>query len=154
MLCLLALILLRPKSEFDKEASKQDLWLSLLPKKRWALLATFFFIGVYIGLFQIGVGLIVLYALGHLIRLDLIRANCIKLFFVWSMNIVAVIVFILTDIKIAWVAGIACFLGQMTGAWIGGWIALEKGEGWIKVILTVSILLSSAKLLGLFDLIW
>jgi len=90
----------------------------------------------------------ILVALSYIVRIDLVRGNYIKLYFILVTNIVAVAVFLLSGLSVLWLVGGALFLGQVAGAMIGSWVALTKGETWIKAILVVCILLSSAKLLG------
>ena len=151
MLLLLALILFKPKPHLLKEGESRDAW-GLLSGERKVLTAfVFFLIGVYMGLLQAGSGILILVALGYLMRLDLVRGNYIKLVFILVLNFLALAVFIKNDLGIDWIAGVVLFAGQVLGAYIGSWVALKKGEGWIKVILAVSIVLSSAKLLGWLD---
>jgi len=91
----------------------------------------------------------ILVALGYLVRMDLVRGNYVKLLFILILTAGALLTFILNGLRIEWLAGLFLSLGQMTGAYVGSWVAIRKGEKWILVILPVAILLSSAKLLGL-----
>lgn len=154
MLALLALILLKPKPKLLKESDGTDAWGILSPQKKVTTFLVIFAIGVYMGFLQAGAGIMVLVALGYLMRLDLVRGNYIKLVLILVLNVLAFSVFLWGGLNIAWIAGFVMFAGQMGGAYIGSWVALEKGEGWIKAILVVSIILSSAKLLGILDWAW
>ena len=151
MLVLLVLILKKPKAKLVKEGeAPEDAWSPLSSNKKAGLLFAFFWLGVYAGFIQAGMGIMVLVVLGYFLQMDLVRGNYIKLVVILGLTFVALGTFMLQGVAIAWVAGIATSLGQVTGAAIGSWVALKKGEGAIKVILTVAILVSSAKLLGLF----
>lgn len=154
MLLLLALIIFKPKPKFLKEgASGLEAWGALLFKNKFTIMVTFFVIGVYMGFLQAGSGIMILVALGWLMRLDLVRGNYIKLVFILVLNLLAFGIFLKNDLNISWLAGGMMFLGQVCGAYVGSWVALKKGEKWIMVILTVCIVASSAKLLGLIDLV-
>jgi uncharacterized membrane protein YfcA len=93
----------------------------------------------------------ILVALGYLVEMDLVRGNYVKLVFILGLMIVALATFMLSGVDIEWVAGIAVTAGQIVGAYIGSWVAIKKGERWIVIILTVAIVMSSAKLLGLLE---
>lgn len=153
MLVLLAMILSRPRPRLLKNGVPEDAWSPLSPRSKIATLTAFFFLGIYAGFLQAGVGIMILVALGYLVRMDLVRGNYVKLVFVFVLNLAALATFLAGGIEIEWVAGIAITAGQALGAALGSWIAIRKGERWILWILTVAIVLSSAKLLGLFELL-
>lgn len=151
MLGLLLLVLFKPKPKLlkDTEGVVDPLRGAPLGKRMW-LGVTIFVIAVYMGFLQAGGGIMVLVALGWFLRMDLVLGNYVKLFMILCTNVLSFGVFLFNGTPIYWVAGIMVFAGQISGAYMGSWIALEKGEGWMKAILAVSILASSAKLLGLF----
>lgn len=148
---LLILILKKPKPKLVKEGAPENAWSGLTRGRKWAVMATFFVLGIYSGFLQAGVGIMILVALGYLVEMDLVRGNYVKLVFTLGLMFVALATFYLSGVKIEWVAGLAVTAGQVTGAYIGVWVAIEKGERWIIVILIVAVLLSSAKLLGILD---
>lgn len=151
MLALLPLILLKPKPRLSKGEGTADAWSPLSFRGKGAVLAAFFFLGVYAGFLQAGVGIMILIALGYLVRMDLVRGNYVKLVFILVQNLIALLTFIHSSVEIYWIAGLFLTAGQMSGAWVGSWVAIKKGEKWILVILTAAIILSSAKLLGWLD---
>jgi uncharacterized membrane protein YfcA len=153
MLGLLALMLARPKPHLTKNGAPEDAWTPLSTKGRVSLLASFFVLGVYAGFIQAGMGIMVLLVLGYFLRMDLVRGNYIKLVVILGLSFIALGTFLLSEVRIDWLAGIACALGQVVGAWIGAWIATRGGERWIVIIMAVVILFSSAKLLGLLALL-
>jgi len=154
MLFLLVLIIKKPKPKLLKDdEGDSKLWDKLGSGKRIGLFVCFFVLGVYAGFIQAGMGVMVLLVFSYFLRLDLVRANYIKLVVILGLTFVAIATFMLSGVRIDWVAGIAMGAGQMVGASIGSWVAIKKGETWIKRLMIVAILLSSGKLLGVFDLI-
>ncbi len=151
MLGLLVLVLTKPKPHLLEEGGPVDAWLTLSAEKKWTAVIVFFLLGVYSGFLQAGVGIMILVALGYLVRLDLVRGNYIKLVFTLGLNLIAFGIFVMGGLRIEWLAGIVITAGQSAGALAGSWVAIRKGECWILAILTISILASSAKLLGFFD---
>ena len=148
MLALLALILARPKS-LPRDGPPINPWLTMTARHKGISLVLFAGIGFYMGFLQAGAGIMILAALGWLMRLDLVRGNYIKLVLTLVVNMLALVIFSMSSLKIDWYAGIAIFIGQIGGAFIGSWVALHRGEKWITAILTICILASSSELLGL-----
>ncbi len=151
MLILLVPLLRKPKSGLREEGAIENLWTRLSRRKKQQTLDSFFLIGVYAGFIQAGAGIVILVALGQILHMNLVRANYVKLVFILVLNILALSIFIFSGLYVDWIAGIFLFIGQMVGAYAGSWVALKKGENWIKVILVVSIVASSIKLLGIWD---
>jgi len=149
MLVLLGLILKKPKPRLLQDEARENAWSPLTAGRKILVLIVFFLLGIYAGFLQAGVGIMILVALGYLVRMDLVRGNYVKLLFILILTAGALLTFILNGLRIEWLAGLFLSLGQMTGAYVGSWVAIRKGEKWILVILPVAILLSSAKLLGL-----
>ncbi len=152
MLGLLVLILKKPKPRLlGPGETPEDAWEPLGFKQKASVLTAFFFLGAYGGFLQAGVGIMILTTLGYLMRLDLVRGNYVKLLVILGVTAISIVTFLLSGVQMAWLAGILLGVGQIIGAVIGSWVAIEKGEKWIMVILVVMILVSSAKLLGLID---
>lgn len=147
---LLPLLLWKPKSRPVDEAAPRDAWRTLSSGERWTTLLAFFFIGAYSGFLQAGVGVVILATLSWTVRLDLVRGNYVKLVVILATMIVSLATFLWSGVEVVWTAGLAIGVGQVIGALGGSWVAIRKGESWIKAILVVAILLSSAKLLGVF----
>ncbi len=81
----------------------------------WALLL-FFFIGVYGGFIQAGVGVFLLAAMVLGLGYSLVHANAIKLMIVLSVTLVALAVFLITPDLIDWPLGLLMVVGQSIGA--------------------------------------
>ena len=150
MLPLLVLILARPKPKAPAEGGASGRWSSLGRVRQAGLLVSFFFLGIYGGFIQAGIGIMIIIVLSYAARLDLVRSNYVKLAFILVQQIFAFGVFLTERMAIDWWAGVTLVAGQSLGAYWGSWVALKVGERWIMVILVVSILLSSGKLLKLY----
>jgi uncharacterized membrane protein YfcA len=106
-------------------------------------------IGAWGGFIQVGVGFLYLAFFTGLHRMDLVRANLLKVFFVLGYSVLALALFLLSG-QVSLGYGLVLAVGNMAGGWVGARLAVEKGEGWIRVVLVVAVLASAAKLLGLF----
>jgi uncharacterized membrane protein YfcA len=153
MIVLLVLIVKAPRPHLLDNGAPEDAWSGLDRGRRVAVLGVFFLLGIYAGFLQAGVGIMILLSLGYLVRLDLIRGNYIKLLFTLVHNAIALGVFLLQGVDVAWVAGGVLTLGQALGAVGGAWIVIHKGDRWIRIVMVVTVLASSAKLLGITDLV-
>lgn len=149
ILALLPLLILRPKPRLLKDGAPEDPWAGLSNGQRAGLLATFFVLGVYAGFIQAGMGIMCLLVLGWFLRMDLVRGNYIKLVVTLGPQLLALITFATKGVAIDLAAGALMAGGQMLGGRIGTEIAIRKGENVIVALLAVSIVLSSAELLGL-----
>ena len=109
-------------------------------------MVVFFFIGIYGGFIQAGVGLLVITALRLLTGIDLVRTNAIKVLVIFFYTIVALGIFI-SEGHVNWILGFTLAAGNATGAWIGSHWAVEKGDKWIKVVLVVAVLVFATNLM-------
>ncbi len=153
LLCLLVPILKKRKTAPSKGAASNDAWSVLSPKRKVGAIVSFFFLGAYAGFLQAGVGVMILATLGWVARLDLVKGNYIKLNVVLGTVVVSLCTFLVSGVAVLWIAGLVVGIGQMIGAVAGSWVAIRKGEVWIRWILIVSIVGSSAKLLGVLELV-
>lgn len=110
-----------------------------------AILLSFFFVGVYGGFVQAGVGFIIITAL--LVHgLDLVKINAVKVIVVFFYTFIALGVFIAHG-QVDWALGIALAVGNSLGGWIGPKLAVDKGHDWIKKVVTLTVLIFALKLL-------
>lgn len=138
------MILLKPERWLKEKAGKID------GKPRFWPIVIFFFIGIYGGFIQAGVGFFLLAGLVLGVGVDLLKANALKVFIVLAYTSVALLIFFindLVDIKM----GLILAVGNMIGAWIGTRSAVTGGPKFIRVILLVAICISALKLLGVVD---
>ena len=108
----------------------------------------FFFIGIYGGFIQAGVGLLIITALRLLTGMDLVQTNAIKVFVIFFYTVVALGIFIHGD-KVNWYLGPTLAVGNACGAWLGSHWAVEKGEKWIKVMLIIAVIAFAIRLVWL-----
>ncbi|MDE0424077.1 MAG: sulfite exporter TauE/SafE family protein [Candidatus Poribacteria bacterium] len=108
----------------------------------------FFFIGIYGGFIQAGVGLLVITALRLLTGMDLVRTNAIKVFVIFFYTVIALGIFI-SQGKVNWYLGPTLAVGNACGAWLGSHWAVEKGDKWIKVMLIVAVIAFAIRLVWL-----
>ncbi|WP_159517027.1 sulfite exporter TauE/SafE family protein [Sunxiuqinia indica] len=106
----------------------------------------FFFIGMYGGFIQLGVGFLLLGGLVLGCGYDLVKANAIKLFIVLVYTIFAIVIFIFHD-QIDWLSGLMLACGNMLGAWIGVKFTMKGGAKLVRYVLIVVLALITVKLL-------
>ena len=100
---------------------------------------TFFFVGIYGGFIQVGIGFIMIAALTHINHFSLVKTNSAKVFIALVYMISAIVVFIIED-KINWTYGIVLAIGNSAGAWFGSRWSVDRGDVWIKRVLVVMVI--------------
>lgn len=105
----------------------------------WSMIAGFFFMGLYGGFLQAGVGFLAL-ALTTVAGLDLVRGNAVKVFTVMLLTTLSLLVFAGTG-NVDWPAGVALGLGNVLGAIVGVRVAVLKGHKWLEHVVTVTIVI-------------
>jgi len=111
----------------------------------WLVKLGFFFVGVYGGFIQAGIGFLVL-ALTTLAGFDLVRGNAIKVLAILLQTLVALAVF-LTAGQVRWTEGFVLALGSVLGSLLGVRLAVLKGHRWLRVVVTVSMVVFALRLL-------
>lgn len=111
-----------------------------------ALMTVFFFVGIYSGFIQAGVGIIIIAVLTTISGLNLIETNSHKVFIIGIVSILSLTVFAFHN-KISWSVGIAMAAGNGFGGWIGSQIAVAKGEIFIRIVLVCVVTIMAIKLL-------
>jgi uncharacterized protein len=143
MILVLAVTLWNPNRKAFSAAGEMG------PFRKTALGVVFFGIGAYAGFIQAGVGFFMIATLSLLAGIDLVRANAQKIFISIIFTLVALILFYANS-KIHWGIGAILAAGQGIGGWLGGHLAIQKGEKWIRMILAVTVVLMALKLAGIF----
>lgn len=124
----------------------------LMKKKvSWIQVIIFFAIGIYGGMFQVGVGYFLLSALVLGAGLDLVRANAVKVWIVLLYTIFALGVFVMND-AVDWKFGLVHAIGNIIGAYVASHMAINKGVVFVKWVIIIVIVITSAQLLGIYDL--
>ncbi len=146
MALMLVVIIVKPKQwlvgKLETIGSKVNIWHIIL----------FFFIGIYGGFIQAGVGIFLLSGLVLGIGYNVVRANAVKVGIILFFTVFALGVFIYNG-QVDFILGFILAIGNMIGAWLGAKVAVDKGTVWIRRLLIVIVIVSASNLLGLFDLI-
>jgi uncharacterized membrane protein YfcA len=103
-------------------------------------------VGFYGGMVQAGMGYVILAGLTLALGLRLSDANVMKVLLVFAYTPLALGVFIWSDM-VHWQFGILLSIGQALGGWLGASHALRRGEGFVRALLAVVVLLTATKLL-------
>ncbi|MBM3789603.1 MAG: sulfite exporter TauE/SafE family protein, partial [Acidobacteria bacterium] len=106
----------------------------------------FFFLGIYGGFIQAGIGFLILAALSLIKNYDLVTANAVKVYVVLLYTVVAIVAFVVAG-KVDWPLGLVLAAGNAAGGWMGGHFAVLKGSKAIRWVLLACVVAFSIKLL-------
>jgi len=135
-------ILMKPSrwlNSSEKVQAKPGLWQIII----------FFFIGMYGGFIQAGVGFFLLAGLVLGAGFDLVKANAVKVFIVLVYTAFALMVFIMND-QVNYTVGLVLAVGNMAGAFVAARYAVRLGAKFVRYILLATLVVASAKMFGLF----
>ncbi|WP_297797615.1 sulfite exporter TauE/SafE family protein [uncultured Eudoraea sp.] len=117
----------------------------LTGKYLWVGIIAFFFIGIYGGFINAGIGFVILLFLHYVNHMTLVRANATKVAVVFIYTLSALAVFIYND-KVLWEVGLVLAIGNGAGAWLSSRISVGKGDGYVKMFLIFMVILMAVKL--------
>ena len=103
-------------------------------------------VGFYGGFIQAGVGFFLMAVLYRVVGLDLIRVNAYKVFIVGIYTIVALAIFASKG-QVLWLTGAILAVGTSIGGWVGVHFTIKRGEGLIRIILTVVLVVIAIRLI-------
>lgn len=112
----------------------------------------FFFIGLYGGFIQAGVGFFLLSGLVLGSGFDLVKANAIKAFIILLYTLFALGIFILNK-QVDYKIGFILAAGNMIGAYIAANFAVSWGAKFVRYILLAVIIFASFKFLGVYEML-
>ena len=139
MIAVLVFMLLDPMKRLRRAEQ------SMTPVRLVVLVISFFFVGIYGGFVQAGVGFLIITAL--LVHgLDLVRINAVKVLVIFAFTVVALGVFIFHG-QVDYVLGLSLAAGNSLGGWIAAHLAVKKGHDWIRHFVTVTVLVFALRLL-------
>jgi hypothetical protein len=139
MVAVVLIIIFKPKislEEFSERVQGKYLWIGLI---------AFFFIGIYGGFINAGIGFIILLFLHYVNHLSLVRANATKVAVVLMYTLAALAVFVFND-KVIWKVGLVLAIGNGLGAWVSSRISVDRGDGFIKAFLIIMVIAMAIKL--------
>ncbi len=119
-------------------------------KRTVFLVILFFFIGMYGGFIQAGVGFFLLAGLVLGAGADLVKANALKVFIILLYTPLALAFFMYYH-QVNYMFGLVLAVGNMAGAWLGTRVAVSWAPKFVRIILLLALIFSAAKLLGAFD---
>lgn len=139
MIIVLIFILFQPHKRWLKGE------IALTARRKWLAGLLFFFIGIYGGFIQAGVGFIIIAGLALITGMSLAKINSLKVFVIGLYTISSLAVFVFQH-HVNWTYGLSMAVGNSFGAWLGSNIAVSKGDGFIRIVLAVSVVAMAAKL--------
>ncbi|WP_108807485.1 sulfite exporter TauE/SafE family protein [Aquimarina spinulae] len=130
---------------FKPKVNLQDVVERTQGKHLWISILAFFFIGVYGGFIQAGVGIFILLALTSINYLNLVTSNAVKVLVVFIYTIGALAIFVYNN-QIDYLYGLVLATGNATGGWIASRWSVKKGDGLVKVFLIIMVIAMAIKL--------
>ena len=108
-------------------------------------LFAFFFIGIYGGFINAGIGFIIMLFLNIFNRMNLIRVNAAKVGVAFIYTIGALTTFAISG-NVNWLYGLILALGTSVGAWTASRSSVDRGEGFIKLVMILMVVFMALKL--------
>lgn len=139
MLVILTVMVVNPQKRFRLEGKH-------FRGKALVTITVFFLIGMYGGFIQAGVGIFILAALALTEKMDLLRANAVKVLITTIFTLVVIPIFILHG-QVNYFYGFLLGAGSMGGAIVSAKMAVKRGNPFIKVILYGVILATAIYML-------
>lgn len=139
MLIVVAVIVLKPKAKALNVPER------LTGRYLLYAIVGFFFIGIYGGFINAGIGFIIILFLNNVNHLSLIRSNATKvaLVFVYSIGALGLFAF---NGAVDWLTGLVLAFGSSFGAWWSSRWSVAQGEGIIKAAMVIMVTALSIKL--------
>ena len=104
----------------------------------------FFFVGIYGGFVQAGVGFLIL-GVTTAAGLDLVRGNAVKVLSILVFTGISLALFAWQG-QVDWIYGLVLAAGTVTGGQLGVRLAIKKGHKWIRAVVTATIIVFAVKL--------
>ncbi len=117
----------------------------------WSTYVVFFFIGIYGGFIHMGVGYFLLAGIVGMAGFDLVKANAIKVFVVLAYAPFTLLIFLWYN-QVNWKYGLILAIGAVIGALVASRLAVTKGVVFVKWVIVIVILITSADMFGLVDI--
>jgi len=139
MVVVVVLLIVKPKIDVAHLEER------LTGKYLWAGIIAFFFIGIYGGFINAGIGFIIILFLHFVNRMNLVRVNATKVAVVFVYTLAALAVFVFND-KVNWRVGLVLAIGNGFGAWVSSRVSVNKGDGFIKIFLIIMVIVMAIRL--------
>jgi len=145
MLVMLVVLILNPKKWLEGRH------VAMTPLRRAVGYIVFFLIGIYGGAIQAGVGLFLIAALVLSAGVNLVEANMHKVFITGTYTVLALLTFALRG-QVDWLYGTVLAIGYVLGSWISSRAAMERGQGFVRGVLALTLLVLAARYLGILNI--
>jgi len=119
------------------------------PKPTLLQYILFFFIGVYGGFIQMGVGFFLLAGLVLGCGYNLVKANAVKVYIILGLTVFTIGIFMYYQ-QIDWLAGLILAVGNAVGAWIGVHFTIRGGARYVRIVLILALVIVILNLFGVF----
>lgn len=139
MISVIVIIIFKPKTNLENLQER------LTGKYLWLGIIVFFFLGIYGGFINAGIGFLIILYLHFVHKISLVRTNATKVFVVFLYTIAALAVFVYHD-KVNFKIGLILAIGNAAGAWISSRFSVKKGDGFVKTFLIVMVSIMAVKL--------
>jgi uncharacterized membrane protein YfcA len=139
MVAVMILTIAKPKVSIESQLE------NFSKKKVWQSIVIFFFVGVYGGFIQAGIGFLMIAALTLVHALPMAKVNSIKVFVALSYTTIALIVFIYNDL-IKWEIGLTLAVGNAIGGWFSSRWSVGIPDKYIRGFLLVTVTALAIKL--------
>ena len=130
---------------FRKKNLKLELVERLEGKYLFWTIFGFFFIGIYGGFINAGIGIVIMLILNRYNNMTLVKTNATKVTVVLIYSLVAFVIFVKNG-AVDWKYGIQLSFGTFVGAWFASRWSVRKGDNVIRFVLIISVSLMSIKL--------
>jgi len=139
MLVVMLIIIFKPNIDLARKTEK------ISGRHLWKGVIVFFFLGIYGGFINAGIGFLIILYLHYAHHINLVRTNATKVFVVFLYTLAALVVFILNN-KVNFQVGLILALGNACGAWISSRLSVKKGDRFIRKFLIIMIGVLAVKL--------
>ena len=129
----------------NRKTKLEDVIERVSGKHLWTSIILFFFVGIYGGFIQAGVGFLMLLVLSGVNRFSLVKSNALKIVITGIYTVFAVIIFMVND-KINWEYGLILAFGNAVGGWFASRWSVSKGDGLVKIFLVIMVIVMAIKL--------
>lgn len=140
VLILLVLPVIFLKKEIGTEQKKVSI------RSKIAAYLSYFFLSVYDSFFGAGSGLVAIFILASMLGMTYLEANGTDKV-AWILNALISVVIFASYNLINYKFGLVLLSGMFVGGYIGASTAIKKGDGFVRIFLTIAIIISAAKLL-------
>ena len=132
MILVVVYMLINPKITVDHSDRKKG-------KFFWLSIVAFFFVGLYGGFIQAGVGFIIIMALSGINHFTLVKSNAIKVFVALVYNLSSIAIFAFSGM-INWKLGLYLFVGNALCVWVSIRYHVKIGVCFVRIFLIIMLI--------------